>query len=213
MPKSSYLEPEPAVRRQTDAGSPGCQLLATGKVGQEGTSEARPIENTSRGLETTAPPAVKSRRPRVIRPDLEPVDQVCVSILDFTKHRGRRVSFSGLRRGVNAYRYGNNYELAIQKLQELGAITVEKERRTRRQWITVLEIPKRSQATRPKPKTRRHKPRSRGQTLWFRNLMMCRAAAKLGKQIGILLRENLANARREQIRRNTHRLLATILAK
>jgi hypothetical protein len=123
------------------------------------------------------------------------------------------VTLSNLRRGVNAYRYGNNYELAIQKLQELGAITVEKERRTRRQWVTVLAIPKRFQATRPKPKTRRHRPRSRGRTTWFQNLMMCRAAAKLGKQIAIVFREIQENARREQIRRNTHRLLATILAK
>jgi hypothetical protein len=60
MRKNSYLETKPTARQLADTSSPGCPLLTTHKVGKEGTSEARPIENTSSGLETTVPVAVSS---------------------------------------------------------------------------------------------------------------------------------------------------------
>jgi hypothetical protein len=117
---------------------------------------------------------------------------MCVRILDFTKHRGGRVTVSNLRRGVNAYHYGDTYELAIQKLQKLGAITVEKEPGTRRLWLTVLAIPKCFQATRGKPKGRQHAPRSRGRTTWFK----ARAQRELAKQFALLIADNIREAQR-----------------
>jgi hypothetical protein len=78
---------------------------------------------------------------------------------------------SQLRRGVSGYRYPEIYDLALQKLQSLRAIKVEKEPETRRQWVTLLEIPPKYEAMRPKPKRKRRKPRSRGQTEWFQRLM------------------------------------------
>ena len=111
------------------------------------------------------------RRQRVKRPERLGWDRMCVRILDFITTHGRRVTLSQLRRGLNAYRYPWLFDMALRRLQNRGAIKIEKEPRTRRQWVTLLEVPQKYAATKLPPKRRRRAPRSRGQTPWFQALM------------------------------------------
>lgn len=126
-----------------------------------------PEEEPNNMPETAAPAPGKPGRARVIRPDLEHVDQISIRILAFIKRQGGRVTVSQLKRGLNAYRYPHVYEAAIQQLLDIGAVRLEKEPASRRQWISLLETPERFQATPSIPKPRQHPPRSRGRTPWF----------------------------------------------
>ena len=91
------------------------------------------------------------------------MDQICLAILRFIETHGRRVTLSQLRRGLNASRYHGTFDAAVRQLQDLGAITIEKEPGTRRRWVTLVEAPKRVQghqtpaqtpaAQAPKPRT------------------------------------------------------------
>jgi hypothetical protein len=112
---------------------------------------------------------------------------LCVAILSFLKTHGGRVTLSQLRRDLNGYRRRETFKAAIRHLQDLGAITIEKESGTRRQWVTLVQVPERYETTRPKPKPfRRHQPRSRGQTPWFQSLMTRRTEEQF-----VSLRDNL----------------------
>jgi hypothetical protein len=124
-----------------------------------------PEEEPSGMPDVAAPAPGKAGRARVIRP--EDVDQMSIRILAFIKRQGDRVTVSQLKRGLNAYRYPHVYEAAIQQLLDIGAVRLEKEPASRRQWISLLETPERFQATPSIPKPRRHPPRSRGRTPWF----------------------------------------------
>ena len=95
---------------------------------------------------------------------------MCLRILDFMRDHGCHLTYSGLRRGLNAYRYPKHYDEAFQTLVSLKALKVEKEPGSRRVWVTLLKIPRGYEVRKPKP-NRRHKPRSRGQTDWFKRLM------------------------------------------
>jgi hypothetical protein len=114
---------------------------------------------------------VRTHRPRVKRPDLRYDERLCVAIIDFLRRHGGRASVSQVRRGLNASRWGVVFDRAIQKLEGLKSVKLSKEARTRRKWVTLLEVPERFEETRLKPKRRRHAPRSRGQTEWFQELM------------------------------------------
>jgi len=125
-----------------------------------------PIGKTALRPEPVVPGISNSRRPRVIRPDLSLEEQICVAILQFITTHGRRVTLSQLRRGLNASRYHGTFDAAVRQLQDLGAITIEKDPGTRRQWVTLVEAHSEFKATRPQPKPRqRHRPRSRGQPI------------------------------------------------
>ena len=135
---------------------------------------AAPTVPDDPGFQTSliqAPATSRFRRPQVIRPDLTHFDTFCVTVLACLRQRGGRVTSSQLRRGVSGYRYPEIYNLALQRLQSLRALKVEKEPGTRRQWVTLLKIPRKYEATRPEQQRQRHKPRSRGQTPWFKRLM------------------------------------------
>ncbi len=164
-------------------------------------STPTPIEEPSSKTATTAPAAVKPGRR-----DLG-LDQACVRIVVFIKRHGGRVTMSQLRRGLNAYRHPQVYEAAIKHLLDLGAIKVEKPG-SRRQWISVIRIPKRYQAIRPNPKRRRHRPRSRGRNPWFELLL---AKKTLKKELE-LWANDVRRAREEDKRRSRHRFLADVLA-
>jgi hypothetical protein len=128
-------------------------------------------EPSSQSFERTTPAASKPYRPRVKRPDLTAFDVLCVRILDVIKRgSGGTVTCSQVRRALNAHRYKEVYEKAFQTLISRRIIKVQKEAGTRRQLVILLQIPPKYVLTRPKPK-RHHKPRSRGQTLWFQDLM------------------------------------------
>ena len=179
-----------------------------------------PLEERSSGLEKTAPAASKPRRPRVRRPDLEPLERLCVGILAFIESQSGRVTASQLQRGTNASRRPEIYKAAIQHLLELRAITVEKERGSKRRWITLLKIPKHLRATKLKPK-RRHRPRRRGRTPRFELLLAKRDLTKeiesltndiLAKPLAVLTND-LREARREDRRRGEHRFIAAVLTK
>jgi len=114
---------------------------------------------------------IKPRRAQVNRPDLEHVDQMCVRILDFMNHNGHRLPLSTIRRGLNAYRCRDLFNRALRRLQNRRAIMVDKEPATRREWVTLQELPQKYRATKLPPKRRRHAPHSRGQTFWFQALM------------------------------------------
>ena len=86
------------------------------------------------------------------------------------RDHGCHVTSSALRRGLNAYRYPEQYEEAFQTLLSF-ALKLEKEPGSRRQWVTLLKTPRQFEVRKPKPKRRRHRPRSRGQTQWFQLLM------------------------------------------
>jgi hypothetical protein len=114
--------------------------------------------------------STKYGRLRITNREFMGVHEMCLRILDFMRDHGCNVTSSGLRRGLNAYRYPERYGEAFQELLSLKALKVGKEPASRRQWVTLLRIPREFEATKPKPK-RRHKPRSRGQTYWFKRLM------------------------------------------
>jgi hypothetical protein len=59
------------------------------------------------------------------------MDRIRVRILDFIKTHRRRVTLSQLRRCLNASRYSGTFDAAVRQLQDLGAITIEKEPRSR----------------------------------------------------------------------------------
>lgn len=128
-------------------------------------------EPTSQISLTRAPATSGSRRPQVLRPDLTRFEEFCVRVLDCLRHHSGRMTSSELRRGVSGYRHPEIYDLALEKLQRLKAIEVEKEPGNRRVWVTLLKIPPKYEATRPKPKRQRYEPHSRGQTEWFKRLM------------------------------------------
>ena len=115
--------------------------------------------------------SIKYGRPRITNREFMGVHEMCLRILDFMGDHGCHETSSGLRRGLNAYRYPEQYEEAFQKLLSLKALKLEKEPGSRRQWVTLLKTPREFEVTKPKPKRRRHKPRSRGQTPWFKRLM------------------------------------------
>jgi DNA-binding transcriptional regulator GbsR (MarR family) len=168
-----------------------------------------PIDKTASRHEPTVPGVSNSRRPRVIRPVLSRVEQICVAILDFITTHGCRVTLSQLRRRLNASRYPGTFDAAVRQLQDLHAITIEKEPGTRRQWVTLVEIPKQLEATRPQPKRRRHRPRSRGQSPWFQSLMTRRTAEQFASLISELrdaIREGQSEKSRQAARRIVDRL-------
>jgi hypothetical protein len=116
-----------------------------------------------------APALVKPRRPRIKRPDLDRVDQMCVKIIDFMNHNGHRLPSSTVRRGVNAHRYPGVFDFALRRLKRV--LNIEKEPGTRREWLNLLEVPPKYEATTLPPKRRRYPRRSRGQTPWFQALI------------------------------------------
>ena len=135
-------------------------------------AQAEPTPTAHQGTRARTEPATdRTRQPRIKRPDLSHLDRMCVRVLAYMRHRGPRLPWAEIRHGLNAYRDKDTFELAMQKLQDLKAIKVEKEPGTRRRWVTLLEIPKRFEETQLKPKRRRHSPRSRGQSAWFQQLM------------------------------------------
>lgn len=134
-------------------------------------SALEPPEGTRSSPRTVAPAAIKARRPRIKRPDLDQVNQMCVKIIDFMNHKGHQLPLSTIRRGVNAHRYPEVFDFALRRLQNGRAIKIEKEPGSRREWATLLEVPQKYEATRLPPKRRRHAPRSRGQTAWFQEFM------------------------------------------
>lgn len=158
-----------------------------------------PIDKTARRPEPTVPGASNSRR-RVIRPDLSRVEQMCVRILQFLTTHGHRVPLSQLRRGLNASRYHGTFDAAVRQLQDLGAITIEKEPGTRRRWVTLVDPPSEFKATRPQPKRRRHRPRSRGQSPWFQSLMTQRTAEQFASLVSEL-RDAIREGQSEKSRR------------
>ena len=165
-------EAQQAAVRQTNAASPGRQPLANTDPGNLPILPSASPEGIVGLPHAPAPGGLKPRRQRVKRPDLLGWEQMCVSIIDFIRTQGGRVTLSQLRRGLNAYRYPEEvFDFALRRLQNRGAIKIEKEPRTRRQWVTLLEVPQKYEATRLPPKRRRHAPRSRGQTPWFQALM------------------------------------------
>jgi hypothetical protein len=112
---------------------------------------------------------------------------------------------------MNAYRYEQTYEQALRRLQECGAIEVESGTGTRRQWLVLVKVPRQYKAIRPKPKTRKHKPDSRGQSLWSQELSG-EQREKLKKELAIMLRKlGICVHRRYGSRK--HRLVALSLAR
>lgn len=167
-----------------------------------------PIDRTASGPEPTVP-VTEPQCPRDSRPDLSPVDQICVRILGFIKTHECRVTLSQLRRGLNASRYHGTFDAAVRHLQDLGAMTIEKEPGSRRQWVTLVEAPSEFKATRPQPTRRLHRPRSRGQSPWFRSLMTRRTAEQFANLISELrdaIREGQSEKSRQAARRIVDRL-------
>lgn len=112
----------------------------------------------------------KYGRPRITNREFMGVHEMCLRILDFMRDHECHVTSSVLRRGLNASRYPEHYDEAFQTLVSLKALRVEKEPGSRRVWVTLLKIPRGYEVRKPKPK-RRHKPRSRGQTEWFKQFI------------------------------------------
>jgi hypothetical protein len=129
-----------------------------------------------------------------------------IRILAFIKRQGGRVTASQLKRGLNSSRYPQVYEAAIQQLLDDGAVEFEKEPGSRRQWISLLEIPERFQETPPKP---RHPPRSRGRTPWFEVFL---AKQTLKKALDLWV-DNVRRAREESKRRAARAVRAAMLVK
>ena len=163
-------EAQQAAAQQTNAALPGRQAVANTDPGNLPMLEFASREGAVGLPHAPAPALVKPRRPRIKRPDLDRVDQMCVKIIDFMNHYGRRLPRSTVRRGVNDYRYPGVFDFALRRLRN-RALTIEKEPRTRREWLTLFEVPPKYEATALPPKRRRHAPRSRGQSPWFRALM------------------------------------------
>jgi len=164
-------EAQQAAAQQTNAASPGRQAAANADPGNLPILRSASPEGTVGLPHAPAPALVKPRRPRTKRPKLLSWEQMCVRILDFITTHGCRATLSQLRRGLNAYRYPWLFDMALRRLQNRGAIKIEKEPRTRRQWVTLLEVPQKYAATKLPPKRRRRAHRSRGQTPWFQALM------------------------------------------
>jgi len=158
-----------------------------------------PIDKTAWQLKPTVP-VTEPRRPRGRGPDLSLRDLMYVRILHFITTHGCRVTLSQLRRGLNASRYHGTFDAAVRQLQDLGAITIEQEPGTRRLWLTLVEIPKQQETTRPQPKRRLHRPRSRGQTNWFQSLMTRRTAEQFASLI-TELRDAIREGESEKSRR------------
>jgi len=163
-------EAQQAAAQQTNAASPGRQPLANTDPGHLPILPSASPEGIVGLPHAPAPALVKPRRPRIERPDLDRVDQMCVKIVDLMNHKGHRLPLSIIRRGVNAYRYPPwLIDMALRRLQR--ALKIEKAPGTRRQWATLLEVPQKYEATRLPPKRRRDAPRSRGRSPWFQALM------------------------------------------
>jgi hypothetical protein len=116
--------------------------------------------------------STKYGRRRITNREFMCESEMCLRILDFLRHHGCHVTSSDLRRGLNAYRYPEHYQPALQELLRLKALKLEKEPGTRRQWVTLVKIPREFKVKKAKPQRRRHKPRSRGRTAWFERLMI-----------------------------------------
>ncbi len=160
-------EAQQAAAQQNSPGSPGRESLANTQAAIVSTLPS--ASETRSPVDAVAPAVIKPRRPQVNRPDLSHVDQMCVRIVDFMSHNGRRLPYSTIRRGVNAYRYPGLLDFAFQRLHR--ALKIEEEPGTRRKWVTLLEVPEKYAATRLPPERRRHRPRSRGQTPWFQEFI------------------------------------------
>jgi hypothetical protein len=99
---------------------------------------------------STATP--QSRRPRIKRPDLDSIDQMCVRIVDFLRSQKRSVRSFQLRRRLNADSDSKTYDLALGRLRELGAIRVENEAQARGRWVTLVKVPSKYAKTSIEPK-------------------------------------------------------------
>ena len=80
--------------------------------------------------------STKYGRPRITNREFMCVHEMCLRILDFMGDHGGHVTSSALRRGLNAYRYPEQYEEAFQTLLSLKGLKLEKEPGSRRQWVT-----------------------------------------------------------------------------
>jgi len=195
--------------RETSRPDVGRQLLSTPAASKPSTSPASPALDNRNRAEPIAPAAASSYRPRVKRLDLEPVDQVCTKILAFIQGEGGCASVSQLKRGLNSYRFPQLYDVAIQKLLDLGAIRLEKEPGTRRQRVCLIKIPNKFKRTGPKPKRGRRRPANQRRTPWFEKRLLLRNVEKMFDQAV----QQIRKADSENRYRAGNRLLAELLLK
>jgi hypothetical protein len=164
-------EAQQAAAQQANDALPGRQAVANTDPGNLPMLEFASPEGTVGFPHSPAPGGLKPRRQRVKRPELLGWEQMCVSVINFIRTQGGRVTLSQLRRGLNAYRHPEVFDFALRRLQKRRAIKIENEPGSRREWVTLLEVPQKYEATKLPLERRRCAPRSRGQTPWFQALM------------------------------------------